>query len=240
MRIPWPPDFPSVLTHTDYNRLKSNPLYERAKRYADADAAVDLCYEVAIEELIYGLYGRYSVMQPVPLVLAPSVAPGETNNALARGYASWLAEEIGCELETEIIQWNAAVKRDLIPGGYQRLVLEPLYEGPVRDGREYILADDMCSSGGTFASLRGFVESNGGRVILMTSLATPDGWPRQISLDPATRDEVYTAHGGQLAELIEEELGYEAACLTEAEARYLLNRASVDAIRKGLAEARGQ
>ncbi len=240
MRAPWRPGDPLVEAHTDYARLKRHALYEAAKRGADADAAAELCWAVVKEELIVGWHRQYADLQRPPIIVAPAVALGATSNALARTFARWLGDQIECPVEIEIIQSNAAVRRDLIPGGYKRLVLEPLYEGPVEEGREYILADDMCSWGGTLASLRGFLIERGGAVVTMTSLATPDGRPRQISLDPATCDEVYNAHNGQLADLVREELGYEASCLTQAEARFLLDRANLDAVRKGLSEARNE
>ncbi|HEY0027421.1 MAG TPA: phosphoribosyltransferase [Allosphingosinicella sp.] len=218
--------------------MRRHRRYEAAKTRADAEEAVNLCYEVADEQLMLCLDGEFCGRNPPPLIVAPSVAPEETNNALARTYAAWLADQLDGELATDIIQVNTAVKRDFITERYARLVQEPEFEGPVVAGRDYILADDVCTSGGTLASLRGFIENNGGRVIFMTSLATGGGADVQVSLAPATRDEVYGAYDGGLAELVLEELGYEAECLTEAEARYLLDRASLEAIRKGVASAK--
>lgn len=240
MRRPWLPNLPMLRPHTSYRELRAHPRYEDAKRRVDAEQAVNLCFEVCDENLMFWMDRSYAGRDPPPIIVAPSLPPGETNNALARTYAAWLADQLDAEVATNIVQTNAAVKRDLITGTYARLVQEQLYDGPVEANRDYILADDMCTSGGTFASLHGFIREGGGRVIYLTALANGNGYPAPVAIEPVTEHAVLTAHDGQLAELVLEELGYEAACLTEAEARYLLDRASIDAIRKGLAAARAE
>jgi hypothetical protein len=238
MRHPWPAELPPLKPHTSYATLKAHPRYEDAKRRGDADQAVNLCYELYNEQVMLWLDASFNDREPPVIVVAPSLPPGETNNALARSYALWLASQLGGEYAEDIIQSNAAVKRDLITSTYARLVQEQLYEGPVLAGRDYILADDMCTSGGTLASLHGFVRDGGGCVVCATSIANGSGDQVPLAIEPDTLEDILTAFGGHLAEVVVEELGYEVACLTEAEARFLLDRASVDAIRKGIAAAR--
>lgn len=237
MRLEWPANFPDLRTHGAYEALKGHHNYKPAKKAADVDAAVTVCETFTDGDGLQHMYDR-CLGNPPPIVVAPAVALGETNNALARTYASWLAEQLGLQLETEILQVNTAVKRDLITTPYNRLVRDPIFEGPVIPGRRYALADDVCTLGGTLASLAGFIRGQGGEIIYLTSLATSDGNPRRISLAPETRNAIYGKYDGRLAELIEKDLGYEACCLTEAEAQYLLARPSFDAIRKGLSKAR--
>src|SRR3546814_1661169 len=66
-----------------------------------------------------------------------------------------------------------------------------LFEGPVEAGRDYILVDDTLASGATMASMRAYVESHGGRVVAVTTLASaPPGHgtldPRQVAVTPQT------------------------------------------------------
>ena len=211
--------------------------YERAKYFSDAAAAYDLCLALANDEIMFPLWDELLAIEPRPLVVAPSKPIGETSNALGRGYASWFAKEMSCEWERGIVQINR-VSRDRERSRYVRLVHEPLYEGPVEEGRSYIIADDVCTMGGTMAALRGFIESRGGMVILTTALAAGDGAPIKISLDGATELGLINAHDGGLSALVNAELGYDVSCLTEAEGRFLLERASLDAVRAGIRQAR--
>ena len=163
----------------------------------------------------------------------------ETQNVLAIGYSRWLAKEMGWERQEDIKKYNT-VSRDFTTDGWFRLVNQPQFYGEVSKGREYVIADDVCTQGGTLASLRGFIENKGGRVICMTTLATKNGAHFGISIEPKTISCLNERDGGEFAATCHEELGYDVESLTQAEGSFLTRCASIDALRKGISGARDE
>jgi hypothetical protein len=93
--------------------------------------------------------------------------------------------------------------------------------------------------GGTLASLRGFIEGKGGRVIGMTTLASFGGACVPIALAESTLSGLNAALDGQLPELCRVEVGHDVSCLTEPEGNFLLGRCtSYDQFRAGIDGAR--
>ncbi|NJR80071.1 phosphoribosyltransferase [Sphingomonas sp. 36D10-4-7] len=225
------------MVHCRRKALFDDWRYEQAKRHADARRAVELCEDLCSEKVIGELYDLGCDTDPPAIVVAPAMPVGETRNALGRGFAAWLARETSLGVETRIVQTNA-VKRDLITNPYQRLAHSPTFEGPVQQGGSYILADDVFTMGGTLAALRGFIESRGGNVVAITTIAEKEGLHVPISLDPETKTALYAVHGGVLASLVPQRIGFGLDCLTQPEGRFLLREPSADAIRAGLDRAR--
>ncbi len=189
LRVPWSTGFPPIHVHARWEEsgyvgaiLPDNPKYWPAKTKRDARAALAVCEEVAREAVLEALFDVcYSGPDdPSPIVVAPAAAPYETQNALAVTYARWLAHEMGWEVERNIYQAKT-VSRDFVTDGWFRLVCQPAFYGEVRAGRRYVIADDVCTTGGTIASLRGFIEVNGGCEIAATALASKFGHPVPIS-----------------------------------------------------------
>ena len=52
----------------------------------------------------------------------------------------------------------------------QRILTPAVFGGIVERGRNYVLVDDHVALGGTIANTLGFLETNGGRVVAVTSL----------------------------------------------------------------------
>ena len=92
--------------------------------------------------------------------------------------------------------------------------------------------------GGTLASLRGYIETNGGKVLGMTVLGSGSGQNVQISLVRDTFERLTTAWGGELFEAYPTEVGHALECITEPEGQFLLRCPSHDHFRAGIDGAR--
>ncbi|MCJ2037861.1 phosphoribosyltransferase [Methylobacterium sp. J-059] len=234
LRAPWPNAFPPLLCHRpwksddpDIVTLGDHPLYMAAKRRRNAIAALKICDDLCVEATLDKIHD--ACHQPggttPPIVISPAPTIGETQNALALGYAEWLADQMRWEPGSGIYQ-RKTTSRDFIKDNWFRLANEPEFYGQVIAGRRYVIADDVCSLGGTITSLRGFIESQGGTVICMTTLAARDGSHAQISLAAGTLDGLTNVDNGSLPAIFGTEMGYELSCLTEHEGRFLLSECS--------------
>jgi hypoxanthine-guanine phosphoribosyltransferase len=85
---------------------------------------------------------------------------------------------------------------------------------------EYFLVDDFIGQGGTLANLRGFVESQGAKVIGATAL-TGKGYSAKLNLSEETLRGLKGKQGIELEQWWIATFGYGFERLTESEARYL-------------------
>lgn len=217
--------------------LGDDPRYFDAKKRRDPNAAYGLCQDLCLDHPALDALADHCLSpEGPPIIVAPRGSIHESKNALALGYALWLADDLGWPASIEIGQ-TVSVNRDFVTDNWFRLVHQPEFYGNVSEGRTYVLADDVLHMGGTLASLRGFILSKGGRVICATALAH-GSYGQQFALAEATRVRVESALGGDLAAIIREELGYEVAGLSEPEAQFLLTCPSADSIRNGISGAR--
>ena len=98
--------------------------------------------------------------------------------------------------------------------------------------------DDFIGQGGTIANLKGYIESNGGQVILATTL-TGHAYSAKLAPTESTLAALRAKHG-KLEDWFRDIFGYGFEWLTESEARYLTRAENVDVIRNRLAQARSQ
>jgi hypothetical protein len=239
MRVPWPADFPRIMVNAPWESetfsLRNHPGYWPAKRKRDTKAAITLCDDVVTEENLEFLYDLTYGLEPI--VAAPALIMHETQNALARSFAGWLSAKMNWELDRNLYQ-TKTINRDFNTNGWFRIVNEPEFYGQIQAGRPYILADDVCAMGGTLASLRGYIETNGGKVLGMTVLASGSGKNVQISLVGDTFARLTATWNGQLATVCSQEMGHELESVTEPEGQFLLRCPSYDRFRAGIDGAR--
>lgn len=239
VRLPWPPDFPDVVIHTDVQTRDSHAHYHAAKA-GDADAAlslaIDLIHVDGIAELRRLIGGR-------PAALLPVIADETTGfNAIPDAMAQVLARDLHMEvIAGEIVQTNK-VGHTRAPA-FQRLVTPAAFDGTVQRGLNYVLVDDHVGLGGTLANLRGYVEARGGTVLGITTL-TESRDARRISLRDETLNMLRAKHGEELDQLWQAQFGYGIDCLTEVEALNLCRQQSIasieDFLAKAAIEARGR
>ena len=233
MRVPWPPDFPDVVIHTDVKTRDAHYNYAAAKS-GDPDAALELAIDLinddAVESLRELIGNREAILLPVVAdeTLGFNAIPDQMAQVLARDLDRPVVEN-GDILQTNKVGHTRAK-------AFQRLVTPAVFEGHVEPGANYLLVDDHVGLGGTLANLSGHVELNGGRVIGMTALTeSRDG--RMICLRPATLDMLWNTHGEALDQLWQAQFGYGIDCLTEVEAQILCRQPSVERIEDFLAQA---
>ncbi len=93
-----------------------------------------------------------------------------------------------------------------------------------------MIVDDTLSMGGTFASLRGYIENKGGHVILAIALT---GHPSAASInikEPMLRA-ISQKHGEDLNDWWKTEIGFGLDKLTQGEAGHIKKAPSIDEIR---------
>jgi hypothetical protein len=232
VRLPWPPDFPDVVIHTDVRTRDSHPGYTAAKA-GDAEAALVLASDLLSHE---GIARLRDFIGNRPTLLLPVVADELTGfNAIPDAMAQVLGNELGTPVVAgEIVQTNK-VGHTRAPA-FQRLVTPATFEGQVQADANYVLVDDHVGLGGTLANLRGYVEARGGTVVAITTL-TESRDASIISLQPATRNVLWHRHGQALDDLWQSQFGYGIDCLTEVEAINLCRQHSVAGIEDFLAQA---
>ena len=74
---------------------------------------------------------------------------------------------VGC---LEYPKWNSYINSAHITNAYERIARPPLFEGYVQEGRNYVTLNNTVSMGRTLAALQSYIECNGGKVILVTTL----------------------------------------------------------------------
>lgn len=246
MRVPWTTVHPYVLVHCAWHdpagqtpELASHARYWQAKKHGNAEAAIEVCEDMFMDPVLDDIQDAAlsATDREKPIVVAPSLTPDESANALSRGYGRWLANEMGWPFERGIRQVRT-MSRDFNRDMWYRIGHEPEFDGAVQAGRRYVIADDVCTGGGTVAALRGFIEGRGAEVCCITALAAGDGGHPRISLAPDTLTRLNAACAGALANVFLAEVGHGLECVTEQEGRFLLRCPSVDAFRAGLHGAR--
>lgn len=231
-RTPWPAGFPDVVTHTDVKTRDASPFYAAGKA-GDAEAALSLALALQSPQAIARIRDIVEGRNPI---LLPVVADETTGfNAIPDALAQALGRELGLDVATGTVVQTNKVGHTRAPS-FQRLVTPAEFDGPVEEGRDYVLVDDHVGLGGTLANLRGYVESKGAVVIAMTTL-TESRNARTISLQRATRDMLWDKHGQALDQLWQDQFGYGLDCLTDIEAQNLCRQPSVAAIEDFLAQA---
>lgn len=235
MRIPWRRRLPPVFVHCAYaEALKSHPDYRAAKLRGDAEAAHRLIENLAAEATLDKIAD--SILREETHVVSPAKDEHFSNNALAPTYAVWLAAQLDLHFHGDIYLADRR-KRDL-SNGWERLVNPSTFYGRVPENSDFIVADDVCTVGGTIADMISFLELNGGRVVCATALAASGGSDVPLLISDATRIGLEREYGGALDAFLREGLGHGIECLTEREARLFLGKGpSLDRVREALARA---
>ena len=111
------------------------------------------------------------------------------------------------------------------------------HAGIVKPGVEYVLVDDFVGMGGTLSNMKGYVESNGGKVLAAVSL-TGKPHSAKLALTPERLRELRGKHGTELENWWIGQFAHTFDALTESEARYLARTEGADTIRDRIAAAK--
>lgn len=230
-------DFPDVVIVAAQSSVKNHPDYEQAKQGNVQDAAP------AAKRLAAAMLTSASLdaIERLPLqeglIVPVHALEGQGFNRIPAAFAELLGEKLNLGVETGIIQVN--VVNHTGATGWQRLASPPLFEGAVVAGQRYFLVDDFVGQGGTLANLRGHIAHHGGHVVGAACL-TGRADSSKLALTLQTLEGLRHKHGPELEAWWVETCGYDFACLTESEARYLVRVENADAVRARLAEARSE
>lgn len=124
----------------------------------------------------------------------------------------------------------------LVPMAFGVYARQAEFQGPVKAGCEYVLVDDFVGMGGTLANMKGYIESNGGRVLAAACL-TGKSHSAKLVVSPERLLELRTQHGTELENWWIGHFAHTFDALTESEARYLTRTETADAIRDRIAAA---
>lgn len=173
----WDENFPSVYSHSLYygdsvngknyaDNVKIALLVGKAKR-GDVDAAVELVNESINPEIIKQLHNNY----PNAIVCAVDGLEASGHNMIPLMYQEFLKSQ-GFEIDTKIEQ--SAKAHHTGADNLDKLLNRVRFHGAVQKGKEYILLDDHIALGGTLRDLKDYIESNGGKVVAITTLTAPE------------------------------------------------------------------
>jgi hypothetical protein len=154
-------------------------------------------------------------------------------NAIPEALADELGERTCFPIDGSIVQINVVGHTGA--DGFSRLARQALFDGDVVAGADYILVDDFIGQGGTLANLKGYIESNGGKVLGATVLT---GKPFSAKL-ALTNEQLVAlrAKHGNLEDWWRDRFGHGFDLLTESEARYLERTEDADTIRNRITAA---
>lgn len=210
----------------------SNELYIKAKS-GDVDAAIDLLvnhvlHESDLAKIAVKLEGKSPILVPVLAIESSG------KNRIPAVFAEILGNYLGLKVCDDIVQIVKANHTNA--GAYERIVRQPLFDGEVEVGQNYVILDDTVAMGGTLAALKGYIESQGGCVILavtLTGFTTPE-----LDIVPSQKmlKLVIDKHT-QLAEWWQNEFGFQIEYLTQGELGHLRTPSSLDDIRNRLIAA---
>lgn len=224
-RVPWG-DFPDVQIHTTVSKLVNCPEYQAAKsgNYKAAYEVVKSC----IKE------DKLNSLPKTDFVVPVIQMDGERQNALPLAFAKFVSKFTGAELKLDIIQTNQVSHTKST--GIERLQNQPEFEGlgNFKQG-SYLVLDDVVTYGSTLANLRGYIENEGGKVELSSTLAAGYGSTKIVPpakiMREVKNDENYNK--------FTDKIGFSAECLTNREARHLLRSKEIIAARTNRTQGLG-
>ena len=160
-------EFPKVTQLTTIARMKKHPDYQAAKS-GDITAAYNLIRDLLGSAQLKKI--RALGQQYPDAILTGVYAEEKTGkNRIPHALVCAISEITGIKDDFNIVQTN----RTCHTGSNMafRLAFRPKFTGIVQDGRDYIIADDVVTSGATLGELRCYVESLGGKVVHIVAVA---------------------------------------------------------------------
>lgn len=231
-RVPWN-DFPPVFIFSFLGTAKRHECYSKAKKASDAYSAIRLVNDIVGNDKLEELKNIIGLQKPL---VVPVQAKEEFGvNKIPAALAYYAGTRLGFELCEDILMANMPMRTD--KNAFYRLSQYPIFTGDVIEGQRYIITDDTLATGGTLASLRGFIENNGGTVIQAIALTGHPG-AASLNIKDSMLRAIYDKHGEELNEWWKTEIGFGIDKLTQGEAGHIKKAPNVDEIRTRIAENR--
>jgi len=224
--------FPDVLIHANESAVKQHPAYKAAKE-GDGTAAMALIRDTmntnCNRELVQRLTGE------APTLVSAHAYERNAVNAIPEVFADLLGQALHWPVDHGIYQANVVFHTGA--DGFSRLARQARFDGTVIPGCDYVLVDDFIGMGGTLANMKGYIESQGGRVLAAVCL-TGKPHSAKLALSPERLSELRGIHGTELENWWIEQFAHAFDALTESEARYLARTEGPDTIRSRIAAAK--
>ena len=229
-RTPWG-TFPDVLIHASESAVKQHPAYKAAKS-GDGALAIALVNDTMSESQNQRL--AQLLRGHTPTLVSAHAYEREGVNAIPEIFADELSKVLGWPVDAAVLQTNVVAHTGA--DGFARLARQAEFAGAIQPGCDYVLVDDFVGMGGTLANLKGYIESQGGRVLAAVSLT---GKPHSAKLAPTPErlHELRMKHGTDFENWWIGRFAHAFDALTESEARYLARTETADTIRNRIAAA---
>lgn len=216
-RQPWQDNFPAVILNAGLGDASKHSSYASAKA-GDLKAAVMLVKDLINPEAVAKL--ETVIADKKPLLIPVHAEEAISINRIPLAYAMLIGREFGLSVELNIVQ--AAKVTRTGANGFSRLAFPPPFAGKPSQSAQYaIIFDDTLTQGGTLANLRGYLGQFNTKTIAASTL-TGKNYSSVLAQTPQTlinlRDKYH-----ELEHWWIRFFGYGFDCLTESEARYLIN-----------------
>ncbi|MFZ9937746.1 MAG: DUF7178 family protein, partial [Luteolibacter sp.] len=165
---PWPANFPNVVISTTVGKMKSHPAYVSAKA-GEPRAAFRVVNDLVKVDRLRELGRQF----PGAIVAGLHAEEATGHNMLPEALADAIANHAGLELDEDIVIANTPKRTG--SSAIHRLASRPEIAGNVKAGRQYILADDVATQGGTLSEARAYIEEQGGEVVAVVTMAAAQG-----------------------------------------------------------------
>jgi len=224
--------FPVVIQHTNIHKLKLHPDYKLAKS-GNSIAALNVIRDIVKpEKIAMILEGNKNA------IIAPVLAAEESgNNKLPLAYATKLAMS-GSGKISKIFQTNKTFHTG--SNALHRILTTPNFTGKVAKGQPYIIVDDVVTSGSTVRALKEYIETNGGYVVLISSLANASnpqtGWGGHFIIEPSVCDCIETKFDTNNLNILlsQYQIANSYKQLTNGQAKYILCFKGINELRTKL------
>lgn len=230
-RAPWD-EFPPVIRNGDLKDLSSQEEYIAAKS-GDVYSAMVMVKRLLKPSTVMTIKRQIGETRPKVLPVIAQEALGMNTIPLAT--ANLIAEALGLEVERDVFQSNSPKRTN--KGADHRLAFLPQFEGPIEQGRHYILIDDTLAMGGTIAALHGFVKNQGGLVCASMVMTAHEG-SLELPITPGMIKAIEDKHGKEMDEFWRTEFDFGVDLLTQGEAGHLKKAKSVDEMKQRIRAAK--
>ena len=236
MKNGWQSESPRITQLTSIARMKNHPGYTAAK-CGDITAAYNLIRDLLGKPQLKKLQ---ALGRQYPDAILTGVYAEESAgiNKIPHALVAAVSELTGIQDDFGIVQNNRALHTD--KNMAFRLAYRPKFTGTVHSGRDYIIADDVVTSGATLGELRCYIEGRGGKVVHMVVVAAAK-FGTHIAMSPKTSFNLAARYSiMQLQLFLREQNIYDGTYgyLTEAEARAIINAGTINAAGDRIAQAR--
>jgi len=230
-RTPWG-NFPDVSIHASESAVKQHPAYQAAKA-GDGHAATALVNDTMSEQQNQQLSDL--LRGHAPILVSAHAYERAGINAIPEAFAVEISKAVGWQLDASVAQINVVAHTGA--DGFSRLARQAEFAGQIQAGSDYVLVDDFVGMGGTLANLKGYIESQGGRVLAAVCL-TGKPHSAKLALSLERLNELRSKHGTKLENWWLGRFAHAFDALTESEARYLARTETADTVRDRIAAAK--